>query len=1111
AEAKSWTTISEVIWFARVAEPVFNAVAAHLGQLQDHIPLLSIIPQVPPAPVVSFLDARVPAGSATKGKVVKLALVFDQGDDGEVKVAENDLYERWFSNYQMQMLAVPPEDAEPSIEQLTALQRRVKDRGCSPYADFAAWRPLPRKGARADKFRAWFPTGDGSYTDKELPGPENLQQWEASRRVFAAACLMIMAVARPALELHAEKIRQLVQLWAECWHLTVTADDQMRAEHLRRVRRKYEAELQAGQTPAPDWDSERPRSTIYRLAAADEAFWDSRVRHRAAAWVSRGGRGVLRATEEEAAVAHLPGGLAAVAPPTEQPSNPTKRRKTKAEKKAARSGQPQQQPSGNGGPPPAAPRASAGGPRTTEIQICKTWNQGNPKNECGKLGAPSTCPQGRVHKCSTCGDPSHKAPSSALIRVGHWGDALVRQLPGHAGAPAGHPAAPPHLAELAHPAPAAAAPASQRARRELENALCVGGLRCTAAAVARLPRLCALGKEVAALYDRWISERPGAFAVVQRFGDRTYAGPERELVEEWRARLRGHLGARAEAPAGPELLHSRLQAVGDLETCLRDWCQTGAPLRVEVPIPICGIFPVLPQSDIEHHDGGLDMALAQGVFNYQSMADDPEAAASEVHRYFANDVAVSITESTALQRFPGVSVSKIALLTRVKPDATVKRRTIVDLKRSKPVPVNSRARVPERPVLPRICDVIQDARALACGAAPPTHGDESCDMEFAIADFSDARMHLRTHPDELRHCLSPDVVPGLVQSCVNQSHARMQLYLDDPIWTLSGTRAQRDRQLGLALWILIGLGVRIAWHKAARGPAVAWIGATIAADVASREMTVAIPASTIEELLALLVRLGNGATISLKVFKQCIGEHSWVAGLLPRIRCAVAILYAVAASAERDFRSGAEGRRRQQRGDPRPMCGMVAAKRVAFPARWLTALWRGMEGPVTRRIAWGSSPPATVIIVDASPRGLGLTLAHAATGRVVEYAFGDVLDDDISLLLIRRGCSSAQQALEALALLVALKLWGRFLRASSATVDMRGGNSAALAPARKLSSSSPVMNFVGAELALELESLDIRDLCLTHIPGDWNRTADWLSRMSAPGRLPETPAALAGA
>ncbi|CAK0796788.1 unnamed protein product, partial [Prorocentrum cordatum] len=1095
AEAKSWTTISQVTRFVRVPEPVFNAVAAHLGQFQDRIRLLSIIPQVmlhcailatqvpvegsategeqtmrginpleasqvglvwrisrriswvasgsgwedfvdvdpfvapqvSSAPVVSFPDARVPAGSATKGRVVKLALVLDQGDDGEVKVAENDQYE---------------------------------------------------KGARADKFRAWFPTGGGSYTAKELPGPENLQQWESSWRVFAAARLMIMPVTRPALELCAEKIRQLVQLWPECWHLIVMADDQMRAEHLHRVWRKYETELQA--------------------------FSDSRVRRRAAAWVSRGGRGVLRATEEEAAVAHLPGGLAAVAPPTEQP---TKRRKTKAEKKAARRGQPQQQPSGNGGPPPAAPRASAGGPRTTEIQICKNWNHGNPKNECGKLGAPSTCPQGRVRKCSTCGGPSHKAPSGVPIRVGLWGSALVRQLPGHAGAPAGHPAAPPRLAELARPAPAAAAPASQRARRELENALCVGGLRCAAAAVARLPRLCALGKEVAALYDRWISERPGAFAVVQHFGDRTYAGPERELVEKW-LRLRGHLGARAEAPAEPEwgmpsplqaeLLHSRLQAGGDPETCLRDWCRTGAPLGVDAPIPFCGIFPVLPQSDIERHDGGLDMGLAQGVFNYQSMADDPEAAASEVHRYFANDFAVSITESTALQRFPGGSVSKMALLTRVKPGATVKRRIIVDLKRSKPVPVNSRARVPERPVLPRICDVIQDARALACGAAPSMHGDESCDMEFAIADFSDACVHLRTHPDELRHCLSPDVVPGCTWA------------LGDPIWTLWGTRAQRDRQLGLALWVLIGLGVRVAWHRAVRGPAVAWIGATIAADVAPREMTVAIPASTIEEPLALLGRLGNGAMISLRVLKQCTGEHSWVAGLLPRIRWAVAILCAVAALAERDFRSGAEGRRRQQRGGPRPKCGMVAAKRVALPVRWLTALWRGMEGPVTRRIAWDSNPPATVIIVDASPWGLGLISAHAATGRVVEYAFGDVLDD-ISLLLIRRGCSSAQQALEALALLVALKLWGRLLRASSATVDMRGGNSAALALARILSSSSPVMNFVGAELALELESLDIRDLCLTRIPGDWNRTADWLSRMSAPGRLPDAPAALAGA
>ncbi|CAK0845264.1 unnamed protein product [Prorocentrum cordatum] len=1111
--------------------------------------------QAPAArPAAAESGAAPAAAPATRDKVVKLSAVLDQGDDGEVRVADASTHAQWHANYQQQVLAAPAEDAEPSVEQLTALDHRVNGRGCSPYADFALWGPFARKGVRAAKFRAWYPTGDGTFTAKELPGPGNLQHWEAAWKVFATACIMLMAVARSALEHYAEKIRKLVHLWPECWHLIATADDQMRAEHMVRLKRRYEAKLAAGETPAPDWNSAAPWSTVYRLAADDEAFWDAHVRHPAAAWVARGGRGVLLAPEEAVALAHLPGGLAAITPPTEQrPPATGKRRKTGPQQQQQ---QRPQQASGNGGPPSTAHGSSAGGPRkqTNDSQkaqgpeVCKNWNQGNPANECGKLGAPSTCPKGRLHKCAKCGDASHKAPDSALIRVGQWGNALVRR-PTSAGAAAGQPAAQPALAEVARPAPTAAAPASRQERREQENHLCVGGLRSTAASVARLPRLCALGKEVAALYDDWVSEYPEAAAVVQRFGDKSYTGPGSDLVEVWRSRLREHLGAPPEgqtahewgrpSPLQAELLHAWLQAGGDPEICLRDWCQVGAPLGVEVPIPTCGIFPAVPAADGAGTAGRLDLALAQGVFNYQSISDDPEGSAAEVHRYLEQDFAVSLPGPVAQQRFPGGSISRMALITKKKPDGGVERRIIVDLKRSRPTPVNSRARVPERPVLPRMRDLIRDTLALVHGAAPPGSADPAVDLEFAIADFSDAYMHLRTHPDELRHCLSPDVVPGrlllwitlcfglsgapliwcrvaaalarLVQSCVDHRQARMQLYLDDPMWALWGTKAQRDRQLGLALWVLIGMGVRIAWHKAVRGSAVVWIGASIVADVAAREITVSIPASMVAELLASLELLASGAMVSLRELKRCTGKHSWVAGLLPRIRWAVSIMYAVAASAEGDIRSGAEERRRLRREDPRPKHGLVAAKRIALPVRWLTALWCDMQGPVTRRISWARSPPATVVIVDASPWGLGLVLAHLASGRVLEYAHSDVLDDDERLLLVHRGSSSSQQALEALALLVALKLWGRFMRASSTTVDLRGDNSAALALAGKLSSSSPVMNFIGAELALELESLDVRDVQPTHIPGHWNVAADWVSRRSAPRSAATVPAELVGA
>ncbi len=57
---------------------------------------------------------------------------------------------------------------------------------------------------------------------------------------------------------------------------------------------------------------------------------------------------------------------------------------------------------------------------------------------------------------------------------------------------------------------------------------------------------------------------------------------------------------------------------------------------------------------------------------------------------------------------------------------------------------------------------------------------------------------------------------------------------------------------------------------------------------------------------------------------------------------------------------------------------------------------------------------------------------------------------------------------------------------------------AALALSGKLASSSPGMNHVGAEIALECEYLGIEQLSGKHIYGSSNEIADALSRLDAP-------------
>ena len=94
--------------------------------------------------------------------------------------------------------------------------------------------------------------------------------------------------------------------------------------------------------------------------------------------------------------------------------------------------------------------------------------------------------------------------------------------------------------------------------------------------------------------------------------------------------------------------------------------------------------------------------------------------------------------------------------------------------------------------------------------------------------------------------------------------------------------------------------------------------------------------------------------------------------------------------------------------------------------------------------------------------------------------------------------------LETIALLYALRLWSRFLATYRASVRARSDSNTALSLLASMSSSSSVLNFVGAHLAIELESSGI-DLIPEHIFGKWNSVPDSLSRKFVPGTVDWSP------
>eukprot|EP00971_Amphidinium_carterae_P329685 6462296-Amphidinium_carterae.1 len=136
------------------------------------------------------------------------------------------------------------------------------------------------------------------------------------------------------------------------------------------------------------------------------------------------------------------------------------------------------------------------------------------------------------------------------------------------------------------------------------------------------------------------------------------------------------------------------------------------------------------------------------------------------------------------------------------------------------------------------------------------------------------------------------------------------------------------------------------------------------------------------------------------------------------------------------------------------------------------------------------------MICDASPWGLGGVLCHSS-GKPLEF-FSSVLDqEDCHCLNIVLGDCACHAVVEALCLLVALRRWSKHLQCQHCGLQVRSDSSAALSSLSKLSSKSPVLNFIAAEMALELEAKGVASLHVRHIPGSANRVADALSRQQA--------------
>ncbi|CAE7036982.1 unnamed protein product [Symbiodinium sp. CCMP2592] len=628
----------------------------------------------------------------------------------------------------------------------------------------------------------------------------------------------------------------------------------------------------------------------------------------------------------------------------------------------------------------------------------------------------------------------------------------------------------------------------------------LGGTRNTSKAVLGLSSARNLGVKVMAAWERFTVKYPDALEVADTYGTPNCEGPRR--TEEWKAELKRQVGAQGKpsvslapaatpykSPLDAELLEGWVAKAGDPEVYVVDWVRNGTPLGIEKPIPVCGVYPAVPADEQREADPSADAETSrttEGMRNYSSVTDNPEEAYIELDRYVKEGFAVKLTMEEAVRRYGIGTVSKLGLILKEKDDGTLKRRIIIDLRRSGG---NAKSALPERLTLPRPVDAVRMA-TFQCEEEENLRAkyrrfgweEEDWAREWVVIDVSDAFMHLAVAEGELAHCMAPGRVRAeseggaqggegeattdedvyifvallfgfrtapllwsrvaallarLLQSCVQTAEGSHQVYLDDSLWALLGGRRRRNQVLAFVLTTMAALGVKVSYKKGVNG-------------------------KFLTEFKDILKAWGSDGMAPIKDLRKA------------------------------EIESGQEAQRKKTRKDQRNKNNLFYVKRLNKVHLWLLDVIDAVAMQPFKYVRLRPEEDTKVTITtDASPLGLGGVLAY--NGVVVKYFEAPVTPTVANHFGTKYGEAASQGAMEALALLVALFHWQDAL-ASHVTVTLQSDSVVALAMAEKLSGKSPALNRLGAEMAYRLEEMGLQSLRAVHVPGAANKVADYLSR-----------------
>ena len=288
--------------------------------------------------------------------------------------------------------------------------------------------------------------------------------------------------------------------------------------------------------------------------------------------------------------------------------------------------------------------------------------------------------------------------------------------------------------------------------------------------------------------------------------------------------------------------------------------------------------------------------------------------------------------------------------------------------------MNHRVTLPERVVLPRLSDVMDQTLRLL------RDSPEGMELAYMVLDFSDAFKQLRVAQDEQRFLsgawsqgwflyqtvmfgiASGPLVWGRVAAAlmrfgqsVLQKDGCLACFVDDPIMPAVGIGdGSISKQMKVAL-LWTALGFNMAWSKCQTGRTVNWIGAQISVSTLKQEVEITIANDKRDKLAQLADNLLAHVAVGRKPLRRFVGLAQWMAGLLPQLRPFCERLWAALSSKGKDH-------------------GHVWRDQVKVAVSWLVAFVQERHYPLKRVLS--AKPPQTraVLFFDACPSGGGALL-----------------------------------------------------------------------------------------------------------------------------------------